>query len=168
VQYGVNQSSRDRGRRPRKPEERCASGVRAMASKMPRWDRQIRAQPACRQNRKPRALRFENTRSCRWLTVYTPCRTRVPHLTRSSLHRLYQRHGISRLPDMKAEAEPKKAFKSYPIGYFHIDIAEVRTDDGKPHMFDMRCRENGIEHRLTQVRHPWTNGQVERMNRTLK
>jgi transposase InsO family protein len=26
----------------------------------------------------------------------------------------------------------------------------------------------GIEHRLTKFRHPWTNGQVERMNRTLK
>ena len=36
------------------------------------------------------------------------------------------------------------------------------------HMFDMRCRENGIEHRLAKVRHPWTNGQAERMNRTLK
>ena len=36
------------------------------------------------------------------------------------------------------------------------------------HMFDMRCRENGIEHRLTKPNHPWTNGQVERMNRTLK
>ena len=35
-------------------------------------------------------------------------------------------------------------------------------------MFDMRCRENGIEHRLTKVKHPWTNGQVERMNRTIK
>jgi hypothetical protein len=31
-------------------------------------------------------------------------------------------------------------------------------------MFDMRCRENGIEHRLTKIKHPWTNGQVERMN----
>ena len=27
---------------------------------------------------------------------------------------------------------------------------------------------NKIEHRLTKVNHPWTNGQVERMNRTLK
>jgi hypothetical protein len=25
-----------------------------------------------------------------------------------------------------------------------------------------------IEHRKTKVRHPWANGQVERMNRTLK
>jgi transposase InsO family protein len=25
-----------------------------------------------------------------------------------------------------------------------------------------------IDHRLTKPRHPWTNGQVERMNRTIK
>jgi transposase InsO family protein len=30
------------------------------------------------------------------------------------------------------------------------------------------CREHAIEHRLTKVKHPWTNGQVERMNRTIK
>ena len=36
------------------------------------------------------------------------------------------------------------------------------------HMFAMRCRENGIEHRFTKINHPWTNGQVERMNRTIK
>jgi transposase InsO family protein len=35
-------------------------------------------------------------------------------------------------------------------------------------MFDLRCQENGIEHRLTKIKHPWTNGQVERMNRTIK
>ena len=27
---------------------------------------------------------------------------------------------------------------------------------------------NGIEHRLTRITHPWTNGQLERMNRTIK
>ncbi len=35
-------------------------------------------------------------------------------------------------------------------------------------MFEMRCQENGIEHRFTKINHPWTNGQVERMNRTIK
>jgi transposase InsO family protein len=160
----------------------------------------------------------------------------IPQLTRSSLHRLFQRHDISRLPEIEGDKEPKKKFKSYPIGFFHVDIAEVRTEEGKLHlfvaidrtskfvftklveqanrvtasgflleliaavpykihtvltdngiqftfppryadgptarymihMFDMRCRENGIEHRLTKPNHPWTNGQVERMNRTLK
>jgi transposase InsO family protein len=160
----------------------------------------------------------------------------IPNLTRSSLHRCLQRHGISRLPDVEGDKPDKKKFKSYPIGYFHIDIAEVQTAEGKlylyvaidrtskfafvqlvkktgrasasaflealikavpykihivltdngaqftyppryadgptatfmTHMFDMRCRENGIEHRLTKIKHPWTNGQVERMNRTIK
>jgi hypothetical protein len=26
-------------------------------------------------------------------------------------------------------------FKHYPIGYFHIDIADVRTEEGKLHLF---------------------------------
>jgi hypothetical protein len=29
----------------------------------------------------------------------------------------------------------KKAFKAYPIGYFHIDIAEVQTAEGKLYLF---------------------------------
>jgi len=34
--------------------------------------------------------------------------------------------------------------------------------------FDMICKANDIEHRLTKPNHPWTNGQVERMSRTIK
>ena len=30
------------------------------------------------------------------------------------------------------------------------------------------CQESGIEHRCTKINHPWTNGQVERMDRTIK
>src|SRR6476661_282074 len=59
----------------------------------------------------------------------------IPHLTRSSLHRLFQRHAISRLPAIEGETKQQKAFKRYPIGYFHIDIAEVRTGEGKLHLF---------------------------------
>jgi len=160
----------------------------------------------------------------------------IPHLTRSSLHRCLQRHGIGRLPQVEGDKPAKMAFKAYPIGFFHIDIAEVQTAEGKlylfvaidrtskfvfvqlvekatrvtasaflsalvaavpykihtvltdngiqfrfppryadgptatymTHMFDMRCRDNGIEHRFTKINHPWTNGQVERMNRTIK
>ena len=55
----------------------------------------------------------------------------IPLLTRSSLHRCLQRHGISRLPEVTGDKEPKKKFKTYPIGYFHIDITEVRTAEGK-------------------------------------
>ena len=36
------------------------------------------------------------------------------------------------------------------------------------HIFGRVCDENGIERRLTKINHPWTNGQVERMNRTIK
>ena len=160
----------------------------------------------------------------------------ISHLTRSSLHRCLQRHGISRLPEVEGDKPRRKAFKTYPIGFFHIDIAEVRTEEGKlylfvaidrtskfayaelhdranrytataflkaliaivpytihtvltdngvqfcdqpryrsgptarwrTHMFALLCQEHDIEHRLTKPNHPWTNGQVERMNRTLK
>ena len=160
----------------------------------------------------------------------------IPGLTRSSLHRCLLRHGISRLPDMDGDVPAKKKFKVCPIGFFHIDIAEVRTKEGKlylfvaidrtskfaivrlyeqadrptavlfleavlqavpyplhtiltdngiqfadqprnrngwtarlrVHRFDMICNAYGIEHRLTKPNHPWTNGQVERMNRTIK
>src|SRR5210317_1072828 len=59
----------------------------------------------------------------------------IPHLTRSSLHRCLQRHGISRLPDMDGDKPKRQRFKRYPIGYFHIDIAELRTAEGKLHLF---------------------------------
>ena len=158
----------------------------------------------------------------------------IPHLTRSSLHRCLQRHDISRLPEVDGDKPKRQRFKRYPIGFFHIDIAEVQTAEGKlylfvaidrtskfavaqlvetadrrtaweflervleavpykihtiltdngiqfaeqprnrntitsrPMRFDMICSANDIEHRLTKPNHPWTNGQVERMNRTIK
>ena len=160
----------------------------------------------------------------------------IPHLTRSSLHRCLQHHGISRLPDLDGDKPDRKMFKAYPIGFFHIDIAEVQTGEGKlylyvgidrtskfafaelvekantataraflgalvaavpykikivltdngiqfadlpknrskptamwrGHPFDRACQAHDIEHRLTKPKHPWTNGQVERMNRTIK
>ncbi len=59
----------------------------------------------------------------------------IPHLTRSSLHRCLQRHGISRLPEVAGDKPDKKKFKPYPIGYFHVDIAEVQTDEGRLYLF---------------------------------
>jgi hypothetical protein len=47
----------------------------------------------------------------------------IPHLTRSSLHRCLQRHGISRLPQVEGEASSKRQFRTYPIGFFHVDFA---------------------------------------------
>jgi hypothetical protein len=56
----------------------------------------------------------------------------IPHLSRSSLHRCLKRHGCSVLPKKEASiSASKKKFKQYPIGYFHIDIAEVMTAEGK-------------------------------------
>ena len=173
----------------------------------------------------------------------------IPHLRRSSLHRCLQRHGLARLPDTDGDKPRRSRFNAYPIGYFHIDIAEVHTEQGRlslfvaidrtskfafaqlheratrrvaadflralvkavpykihtmltdngtrfvdrtpineeaeaaaeaywaargeprlylVHAFAHACEQHGIEHRLTKPRCPWTNGQVERMNRTLK
>src|ERR1043166_6542117 len=59
----------------------------------------------------------------------------IPTLTRSSLHRCLQGHGISRLPEVEGDKPAKKKFKPYPIGYFHIDIAEVSTAEGKLYLY---------------------------------
>jgi len=48
---------------------------------------------------------------------------------------LAKRHGISRLPEITCDKMPKREFKTYPIGYFHIDIAEVETPEGKLRLF---------------------------------
>src|SRR5579875_125661 len=161
----------------------------------------------------------------------------IAALTRSSLHRCLERHGISRLPEVEGGSKPgRKNFEPYPIGYFHMDLAEVRTAEGKlylfvaidrtskfafvelvqradmraaaaflealiaavpyrihivltdngiqfadlprnrrgptarfrGHQFDRVCLVLGLDHLLTKPNHPWTNGQLERMNRTIK
>src|SRR3712207_883323 len=43
----------------------------------------------------------------------------IPHLTRSSLHRCPERHGIGRLPEATGDEPREQRFASYPIGYFH-------------------------------------------------
>ena len=59
----------------------------------------------------------------------------IPRLTRSALHRCLQRHGISRLPEIEGDKPKKQRFAAYPVGYFHIDIAEVQTEEGKLRLF---------------------------------
>ena len=64
----------------------------------------------------------------------------IPHLSRSALsrsalYRCFQRHGIRRLPlNEDGQSPPKKKFKDYPIGYLHVDFAEVQTEEGKQYL----------------------------------
>jgi transposase-like protein len=76
------------------------------------------------------------------------------------------------------------ASKSAAVGFLQDLIAfvpyKILTDNGVQfmgrkerelaleHMFDRICEQEGMVHRKTQVAYPWTNGQVERMNRTIK
>ena len=57
----------------------------------------------------------------------------IPHLTRSSLHRCLQRHGISRLPEVTGDKEPKRVNKpamltpvwSGPLGLDRYQAADL-------------------------------------------
>jgi transposase-like protein len=60
----------------------------------------------------------------------------IPNRSRSALHRCFQRNGISRLPLLdQNRPHKKKKFKDYPIGYLHVDFAEVQTEEGKHYLF---------------------------------
>src|SRR4051812_32717702 len=49
-----------------------------------------------------------------------------------------------------------------------IEEAIAKGELFRAHAFELACAKAGIEHRTTKPKHPWTNGQVERMNRTIK
>jgi Integrase core domain len=49
-----------------------------------------------------------------------------------------------------------------------IKKAIKRGEIFRAHAFEYACAQNNVDHRLTKPRHPWTNGQVERMNRTIQ
>ena len=44
----------------------------------------------------------------------------TPHLTRSSLHRCFQRHDSSRLPEVEGSTPARRKFRACPLGTFHI------------------------------------------------
>ena len=55
-------------------------------------------------------------------------------------------------------------------GWTPEDIKAMRAENVPfhCHSFEAACADLEIEHRLTKPRHPWTNGQVERMNWTIE
>jgi len=87
------------------------------------------------------------------------------------------------LHDNKEQATAK-AFLERVVADFPFRISKILTDNGveythqylpeqkrpreKVHPFDQVCQEHLIEHRLTLIKHPWTNGQVEAVNKKIK
>ena len=71
-------------------------------------------------------------------------------------------------------------WRSWAGSQLPYKVHKVLTDNGiqfrnlphhtqvGPHPFGQLCTEWGIEQRFTKPAHPWTTGQVERMNRTVK
>ena len=62
-------------------------------------------------------------------------RDSISKLTRSSLHRCLERHGISRLPASAEKGSKRGKFAGIATGYVHIDISEMRLAQGKLNMF---------------------------------
>ena len=68
----------------------------------------------------------------------------------------------------KAEMRAAAAFLEALVEAVPDPIHQGPTVHFRGHAFDRLCSVHGIEHWLTRPNHPWTNGQVERMNRTIK
>lgn len=73
----------------------------------------------------------------------------------------------------------KKLVKFYPykINYIlsdngpefgYTNMPEKQRPKDRLHPFDKVCKEHNIEHRRIKYKHPWTNGMIERFNRTIK
>jgi hypothetical protein len=45
---------------------------------------------------------------------------------------------------VEGDKRVKNKFKTYPIGYFHIDIAEVQTAEGKSVVFRRQSMTSGL------------------------
>ena len=62
-------------------------------------------------------------------------RETLPRLSQSALHRCLRRHDISRLPRDPERSSKRGHFAETQIGYVHVDAAELRTAEGKAHLF---------------------------------
>lgn len=51
---------------------------------------------------------------------------------------------------------------------YHLLPEDKKPKDGRLHTFDQTCQDQHVEHRTTLVKHPWTNGMVEAMNKKVK
>src|ERR1700734_721631 len=109
----------------------------------------------------------------------------IPHLTRSSLHReLHEKVTGKTAADFLRrliEAVPYRVHTVLTDNGTHFtdpagetwSPAEIRDMIASrrlfhAHAFEYACALNDVDHRLTKPKHPWTNGQVERMNRIIK
>jgi transposase InsO family protein len=54
------------------------------------------------------------------------------------------------------------------IEFSYNPLPDKQKPKDKAHPFVALCEARGIEHRTTLVRHPWTNGMVEAMNKKVK
>ena len=102
----------------------------------------------------------------------------IPKLSRSGLHRLKFRDDMGKMNGADFLRGVIKAF-SYKIHTVLTDngmaFADLPKNRDKPihaflgmHIFGRVCNENGIAHKLTKPYYPWTNGQAERMDWTIR
>ncbi len=73
---------------------------------------------------------------CHWMTV-SVCATSHDFVSEpiGPLHHCLLCHDVNPLPVMETDHLNKKNVQSYLIGFFHADIAEVRTKEGKLCLF---------------------------------
>jgi len=114
-------------------------------------------------------------------TLYTPKINKIRYYVFTCIDRVSKLAYV--MVTKRKSMQNSKIFLEKVLKFYPYKINYILTDNGtefcynglpsskktkKIHPFVKLCEDNGIKHRTIKFKHPWTNGQVENLNKKIK